>query len=66
MTFLLPPLYLEAVDLALDASDSWGCAAWHDTWRIQIHWDDHVLALLIVAKELLPIVMAAATWGPLS
>ena len=65
VSFLPPPSQLEAVDLASDASGSWGCGAWHGTRWFQIQWDERALALPIVVKELVPIVMATAMWGPL-
>jgi hypothetical protein len=65
VSFLPPPSQLEAVDLASDASGSWGCGAWHGTRWFQIQWDERALALPIVVKELVPIVMATAMWRPL-
>ena len=47
-----------------DASGSWGCGAcWLKHW-IQHQWDDHWRKESIAAKELLPIVLACAIWGP--
>ena len=46
-----------------DASGSWGCG-WHLDFRwFQFKWPDHLRALPIAAKELIPVVMAAATFG---
>ncbi len=47
-----------------DASGCWGCGAyWHSQW-FQLAWPDARSAeLSIMAKELVPIVMAAAVWG---
>ena len=48
-----------------DASGSWGCGAyWENKW-FQLRWEDHpsFRDACIAAKELLPIVVAAAAWG---
>lgn len=51
------------VTLASDASGKWGCAAcWGRTW-FQVHWTSKSAAFGIAAKELIPIVIAAAIWG---
>ena len=50
-------------EFASDASGAWGCGAW---WRhrwFQLKWDERAAQLPIVIKEMLPIVIAAATWG---
>ena len=46
-----------------DASGSWGCGAWSGQQWFQIPWDDVLAGWHIAAKELLPIVIAAALWG---
>ena len=49
-----------------DASGSWGCGAvWQDQW-FQVQWGDWpcFAGSSIAAKELLPIVVAVAIWGP--
>ena len=49
-----------------DASGSWGCGAiWKDCW-FQLAWNDDNAYQQenIATKELLPIVIAAAIWGP--
>lgn len=54
------------VELVTDASGSWGCgAAWNERW-FQLSWSmvEEVRAWTIMPKELLPIVVAAAVWGP--
>ena len=57
-----PPTTVHQVVLS-DASGAWGCGAyWH--W-FQLCWSSRSHHLPIAVKELLPIVMAAATWGPL-
>lgn len=47
-----------------DASGSWGCGAWHGHSWFQLQWDHQSSALLIMVKELLPIILACAIWGP--
>ena len=48
-----------------DASGSWGCAAFFANKRFQIRWGDfpHFEQAFIAAKEMLPILAAAAVWG---
>jgi hypothetical protein len=49
--------------LFTDASGSWGCGAfWNQRW-LQFHWSESAAHLPISVKEMLPIIMAAATWG---
>ena len=46
-----------------DASGAWGCGAiWKGEW-LQYQWETSWQHLSIAAKELVPIVMAAALWG---
>ena len=48
-----------------DASGSWGCGAqFKDHW-FQYAWPDGWLTVGIMAKELVPIVIGCAVWGPL-
>ena len=47
-----------------DASGSWGCGAWHNTAWFQYPWGPAAEGWDIAAKELIPIVVAAAVWGP--
>ena len=50
--------------LTSDASGSWGCGAhWQSCW-FQHQWSKSTSAYDITTKELLPIVFAAAIWGP--
>ena len=47
-----------------DASGSWGCGAYlHGRW-FQLPWDETWQHASIMAKELLPIVISTAIWGP--
>ena len=52
------------VVIVTDASGSWGCGAFWDREWIQWRWPPEWLPLNIMAKELAPIVMACAVWGP--
>ena len=51
------------MELTSDASGSWGCGAWHQNSWFQLQWDVRSSGLSIAEKELIPIVLAAATWG---
>ena len=53
------------VEVWTDASGSWGCGALWDGQWLQVAWSEWPSFGLanISAKELLPIVVAAATWG---
>eukprot|EP00731_Ephydatia_muelleri_P011790 Em0006g684a len=51
------------VKLYTDAAGSWGCgASWNQQW-FQVQWSESATPLPISGKEMLPIIMAAATWG---
>ncbi|KAL5469194.1 hypothetical protein EMCRGX_G030413 [Ephydatia muelleri] len=51
------------VKLYTDAAGSWGCgASWNQQW-FQVQWSESATPLPISVKEMLPIIMAAATWG---
>ena len=48
----------------MDASGSWGCGAYlHGRWFL-LPWDETWQHATIMAKELLPIVISTAIWGP--
>ena len=64
VSFLPPPPHCTQLELASDASGSWGCGAWHGSSWFQLQWDDRAASLPIMVKELLPIVLACAVWGP--
>ncbi len=53
------------VVLTSDASGSWGCGAYYDRAWFQYQWSTYTAEYSITVKELLPIVLAAAIWGPL-
>ena len=46
-----------------DASGSWGCGALFQHC-FQLPWDNSWLNTNIMAKELLPIILSTAIWGP--
>ena len=47
-----------------DASGSWGCGiCWGSHW-LQLQWPSHLQDLSITVKELIPVVLAAAIFGP--
>lgn len=54
------------VELVTDASGSWGCGAVCGTKWFQLNWVRAKVASewSIMPKEMLPIVIAAAVWGP--
>ena len=63
-SFFTPPA-AKPLCLHTDASGSWGCGAvWSNSW-FQYKWPDSWSSVNIAVKELLPIVIAAATWGRL-
>ncbi len=51
--------------VVLDASGSWGCGAYGGHNWLQLQWahDLSVSELSIAFKELVPVVLAAVTWG---
>ena len=46
-----------------DASGGWGCGAWWGPELFQVAWSEWPV-FSIAAKELLPIIVAVAIWGP--
>lgn len=64
ISFLPPPSSLPRLQMASDASGSWGCGAWHGREWFQLQWDERSVHLPIMTKELLPIVLAVSVWGP--
>ena len=46
-----------------DASGSWGCGAYQDPYWFQLEWSPRLLQLPIAVKQLIPVVLAAATFG---
>ena len=50
--------------IATDASGSWGCGAFWDGKWIQWQWPPEWLPASIMAKELAPVILCCAVWGP--
>ena len=48
-----------------DASGSWGCGGCLDTYWFQHAWSEEWTTINIMAKELVPIILSCAVWGPL-
>ena len=63
VSFLHPPDHWLTVEIASDASGSWGCGAWYNQSWFQLEWDSHSDALDITGKELIPIILACVAWG---
>ena len=63
VAFLSPPDIIPTTEMATDASGSWGCGAWHGQHWLQVQWDEHSRDLDIACKEMIPIILACATWG---
>lgn len=53
-----------AITIQTDASGSWGCGAFHNGQWLQWQWPPSWLTIPIMVKELVPIVLACAAWGP--
>ena len=64
VSFLPLPVHLRALEMVSDASGSWGCEAWHRERCFQRAWDGRSTHLSIMVKEVIPIVLACAIWGP--
>ena len=52
------------VEVVSDASGSWGCGVFHSSLWFQYQWPGFWQGCHIAAKEMVPIVFAAAIWGP--
>ena len=48
----------------MDALGSWGCGAFFEGRWLQLEWSKQWFIEHIMAKELLPIVLSCAVWGP--
>ena len=64
ISFLPPPSDRPRLQMTSDASGSWGCGAWHLSHWFQLQWDANAATLSIMVKEMLPVVLACAVWGP--
>ena len=56
----LPPDYI----IQTDASGTWGCGAFFQGSWFQWQWPPDWAPISIMAKELVPILLSAVTWGP--
>ena len=63
---ILPGLTYQSdiISLYSDASGSWGCGAVWGSYWFQLEWAGLLLGSHISTKELTPVVIAAAIWGP--
>ena len=52
-----------SVSMTSDASGSWGCGAYSGPHWFMLQWVGPITECYITAKEMVPIVIAAATWG---
>ena len=48
------------INVTSDALGRWGCGAWSGNSWFQLQWPDKDVDILIVVKELIPIVLAGA------
>ena len=59
------PVTETSIEVISDASGLFGCGAFaHPHSWFQLWWPDNWQAIHITAKELVPIVISAAVWGP--
>ena len=61
----LPSETSPAAVLTSDASGNWGCGAFAGSDWFMLPWPDSIASYHITVKELIPIVIAGAIWGPL-
>jgi len=58
------PTSIPAIEVISDASGSYGCGAFsHNYGWFQLEWPESWQAINITAKELVPVILAAALWG---
>ena len=55
-----PDLFIQT-----DASGSWGRAAYFNRQWLQWHWPPGWESVCIMGKELVPVVLSCAVWGPI-
>ena len=53
------------IHLFTDASGSWGCGALASPFWLQVGWPTGTILSSIALKELVPVTLALAVWGPL-
>ncbi len=63
--FALVDCQIPSVSIQMDASGNWGCGASFAELWFQWQWPQRWAKANIMAKELVPIVLACAVWGPL-
>ena len=63
ISFLPPAHSCPTLEMASDASGSWGCGAWYGNSWFQIPWTGVSIEHSIVVKELIPILVAGVIWG---
>ena len=63
ISFLQNSHQLPVLQMASDASGSWGCGAFTDMWWFQVQWTAETQSLPITVKELLPILVGGILWG---
>lgn len=61
----LPSPSIPTITVQTDASGSWGCGGYSDGKWFQFPWPQEWNTEAIMAKELVPIVISCAIWGPL-
>ena len=64
VSFLPPSPHRPVLEMASDASGTWGAGAWQGTAWFQVKWDSRFRDLSIACKELIPILLACEAWGP--
>ena len=61
---MMPP-ELSVFSILSDASGSWGCGAVFKHWWFQLAWPPAWRGVPISPKEMVPIIVAVALWGPM-
>ena len=67
LSILRDPTMVPSTPIAIqtDASGSWSCGAVYNHRWLQLRWSDEWMHQDIMAKELVPVVIMVAVWGPL-
>ena len=65
ISFLQPQKTIPMLTIQTDASGAWECAGFFPGKWFQLGWTQEWAPKAIMAKELVPIVISCATWGPL-
>ena len=61
---LQPTVLSFDASIQTDASGSWGCGAYFNGKWLQLQWSADWLSSSIMAKEMAPILLSCAVWGP--